>query len=87
MRIGYNRPMNNNDRIAPANVPAKKIDNISKIIGIGPDTIKVIKNFLSKEECSLLVSEAIKHNTWLIKSSSDLVKMYKSKNHNLKCLL
>lgn len=47
------------------------------------DNIKVIKNFLSKEECSLLVSEAIEHNTWLIKSSRDLVKMYKSKNHNL----
>ena len=56
MRIGYNRPMNNNDRIAPANVPAKKIDNISKIIGIGPDTIKVIKNFIPQSDIDEFVN-------------------------------
>jgi hypothetical protein len=31
-------------------VPEKKIDNISKIIGTGPDTIKVIKNFMPEED-------------------------------------
>lgn len=33
--------------IKPSNVPVKKIDNISKIIGTGPDTIKIIKNFIN----------------------------------------
>jgi hypothetical protein len=31
-------------------VPKKKIDNISKIIGTGPDTIKVIKNFMPQKD-------------------------------------
>lgn len=36
--------------IKPSNTPDKKIDNISKIIGIGPDTIKVIKDFVDPQD-------------------------------------
>lgn len=43
------------DKIAPSNVPIKKIDNISKIIGTGPDTIKVIKNFVPQEDINLFL--------------------------------
>lgn len=42
----YNVIMIKEEFIKPSNVPVKKIDNISKIIGTGPDTIKVIKNFV-----------------------------------------
>jgi hypothetical protein len=44
--MGYNDKMNNNLH----SVPSKKIDNISKIIGIGPETIKVIPNFMPKKD-------------------------------------
>jgi predicted 2-oxoglutarate/Fe(II)-dependent dioxygenase YbiX len=47
------------------------------------DDIKVIKNFLSKEECNMLIKEAEAANTWSIKSQNDMVKMYKSSNHAL----
>ena len=46
----YNGFMNNDGFLQPANVPVKKIDNISKIIGTGSDTIKIIKNFMPKED-------------------------------------
>ena len=36
-------------------MPSKKIDNISKIIGTGPDTIKVIRDFMPKEDIEAFV--------------------------------
>lgn len=36
-------------------VPSKKIDNISSIIGTGPDTIKVIKNFMPQEDIETFI--------------------------------
>lgn len=39
-----------NDQNNHAYVPVKKIDNISKIIGTGPDTIKIIDNFMPEED-------------------------------------
>lgn len=44
--------MQSEEYITPANTPIKKIDNISQIIGTGPDTIKVIKNFMPQEDIS-----------------------------------
>jgi hypothetical protein len=51
--------MHNNitdDFIPPSNIPDKKIDNISKIIGTGPDTIKVIKNFMPQKDIDIFVN-------------------------------
>jgi hypothetical protein len=39
-------------------VPQKKIDNISKIIGTGPDTIKIINNFMPKEDIETFIDFA-----------------------------
>lgn len=36
-------------------IPTKKIDNISKIIGTGPDTIKIIYDFMPKEDIDLFI--------------------------------
>ena len=36
--------------IPPSNMPEKRLDNVSKIIGTGPSTIKVIKNFIEQED-------------------------------------
>ena len=48
--------MDKNGQIAPVNVPIKKIDNISKIIGTGPDTIKIIKNFIPQSDIDEFVN-------------------------------
>lgn len=37
-------------------VPPKHIDNISKIIGTGPSTIKIIKDFIPQEDIKIFVS-------------------------------
>ena len=36
-------------------MPTKKIDNISKIIGTGPNTIKIIHDFMPKEDIDLFI--------------------------------
>jgi hypothetical protein len=51
----YNGFMDNNDKIAPSNVPVKKIDNISKIVGTGPDTIKIIKDFIPQTDINMFL--------------------------------
>jgi hypothetical protein len=57
-------------------VPEKKIDNISKIIGTGPDTIKVIRNFMPEEDIkefvkfgdSVLHTKQEKTHHWVVDS-------------------
>lgn len=53
--------MNKNTFIEPSNIPVKKIDNISKIIGIGPDTIKVIKNFMPQKDIDTFIKFGKEH--------------------------
>lgn len=47
------------------------------------DNINVIKNFLSKEECLELISEAENANDWRDLGTGFNVPMYKLKNHSL----
>ena len=50
--------MNNNLNdgfIQPGSTPEKKIDNISKIIGTGPDTIKIIPDFMPYKDRRLFL--------------------------------
>lgn len=48
--------MNNLDYSSKNNIPPKLIDNISKIIGTGPDTIKIIKNFMPQEDVDIFLN-------------------------------
>lgn len=48
------------DQINNSYIPQKRIDNISKIIGIGPDTIKVIKNFMPQRDIDCFMDFANK---------------------------
>jgi hypothetical protein len=48
--------MNNSDYVGKNITPPKLIDNISKIIGTGPDTIKIIKNFMPQEDVDIFLN-------------------------------
>lgn len=45
----------NNKNYNSSHNPIKKIDNISKIIGTGPDTIKIVKNFMPQEDVNIFL--------------------------------
>lgn len=49
------------------NMPSKKIDNISKIIGTGPSTIKIIKNFIPQEH----IDEFVKFGKRVARQNKD----------------
>lgn len=48
--------MNNLDYTGKNITPPKLIDNISKIIGTEPDTIKIIKNFMPQEDVDIFLN-------------------------------
>lgn len=51
----YNGDMIEENFIPPSNMPEKRLDNVSKIIGTGPSTIKVIKNFMVQEDINKFI--------------------------------
>lgn len=70
--IGYNVFMIQEEYIPPSNVPEKRIDNISKIIGTGPDTIKIIKNFVEEAD----INEFLKFGKRIARTNKDKTHHY-----------